>query len=308
MSKIKIFVSHRIDLDSEIVRNPIFMPVRCGAIFDSRECVKIAGDNTGENISKRRMTFNELTVQYWAWKNINADYYGLCHYRRYMVFSNGNLDADPYGNVLFDKLNYDSCEKCGLLNPRKMSKVIEKNDFIISTPYDVTYRGFHNLYEHYTEVPMQHLEDMETVLSVINELSPDYAESAKSYFNGTLFYPCNLFIMKKEIFDEYCQWLFMILFELEQRIDISKYNEQEQRVYGLLGERLLGVFYTQYIKTHSGCKCLTVQRALFWNTSYNNSCKESFQERAKQMIKNKFDKTSKIYQVLKRIYNILFRR
>ena len=79
---IKICVSCRIDLDSETVRNPLYLPVRCGAACDPRRDTGIQGDDTGENISDRRMTFNEFTVQYWAWKNLTADYYGLCHYRR----------------------------------------------------------------------------------------------------------------------------------------------------------------------------------------------------------------------------------
>ena len=34
---IKIFVSHRIDLDSKVLDNPLFIPVRCGAVFDKRK-------------------------------------------------------------------------------------------------------------------------------------------------------------------------------------------------------------------------------------------------------------------------------
>ena len=33
---IKIFVSNRIDLDSEQIDNSLFIPVRCGAVVDSR--------------------------------------------------------------------------------------------------------------------------------------------------------------------------------------------------------------------------------------------------------------------------------
>ena len=42
----------------------------------------------------------------------------------------------------------------------------------------------------------------------------------------------NMFVMRKEKFDEYSQWLFAILFELEKRIDISNYNQYEARVFG----------------------------------------------------------------------------
>ena len=74
MSDIKIFVSHRIDMDSELVDNPLFVPIRCGAVLDNRNDVTMLGDDTGKNISEKRMTFNEFTVLYWAWKNVSADY------------------------------------------------------------------------------------------------------------------------------------------------------------------------------------------------------------------------------------------
>ena len=53
---------------------------------------------------------------------------------------------------------------------------------------------------------------------------------------------CNMFIMRKELLDEYCAWLFDILFEVEKRLDISSYSEYDRRVFGFLGERLLDVW------------------------------------------------------------------
>ncbi len=85
---IKIFVSHRIDQVSETIDNPLYVNVRCGAVYDNRNPEAyghIPGDNTGDNISEKKYKYSELTVQYWAWKNQEADYYGLCHYRRYFI-------------------------------------------------------------------------------------------------------------------------------------------------------------------------------------------------------------------------------
>jgi hypothetical protein len=52
----------------------------------------------------------------------------------------------------------------------------------------------------------------------------------------------NMFIMKQQPFDEYCQWLFDILAKVEQNLDISDYNQYEARVYGFISERLLDVW------------------------------------------------------------------
>ena len=52
----------------------------------------------------------------------------------------------------------------------------------------------------------------------------------------------NMFVMKREIFDDYCQWLFGILSQVEAQIDISGYSQYDRRVFGFLGERLLDIY------------------------------------------------------------------
>ena len=52
----------------------------------------------------------------------------------------------------------------------------------------------------------------------------------------------NMFIMSRDVFERYCSWLFDILFELERRLDISAYNDNDSRVFGFVSERLMDVF------------------------------------------------------------------
>ena len=47
---------------------------------------------------------------------------------------------------------------------------------------------------------------------------------------------------KSELFDEYCSWLFDILFDLEQHINIENLNDYQKRLYGFLSERLLNIW------------------------------------------------------------------
>ena len=63
-----------------------FVSVQAGAAnTDVRVCDIL--DNEGDNISARNGDYSELTVLYWFWKNMmkKSQYYGLSHYRRYLI-------------------------------------------------------------------------------------------------------------------------------------------------------------------------------------------------------------------------------
>ena len=97
---IKIFSTQRIDKKSELFDCDTIIPVRCGAIFDKSFQSEIPGDDSGENISAKRLSFCELTTQFWAYKNVEADYYGFCHYRRYFSFAKERFPTDRWKSVI----------------------------------------------------------------------------------------------------------------------------------------------------------------------------------------------------------------
>ena len=48
--------------------------------------------------------------------------------------------------------------------------------------------------------------------------------------------------MRYDLYCKYCQWLFSILFKLEQEINLKNYIGYQQRVLGYIAERLLDVW------------------------------------------------------------------
>ena len=91
-------------------------------------------------------------------------------------------------------------------------------------------------------VHAHHAEDLDYTRQILEEKYPEYVKAYDDTMKSTIGHRFNMFIMKTELFDQYCEWLFDILFELEKRIDISQYNQYEARVFGFLSERLFNVW------------------------------------------------------------------
>lgn len=247
---IKIFVSHRIDLDSETIDNPLYIPVRCGAVYDEREGVTMLGDDTGENISEKRESFCELTVLYWAWKNIKADYYGLCHYKRYLSFSDKKYESDFKGHVPENVLGKSSAKKYNLLNQIKMEQTISNYDILVaedaSVRYMPTFRGKkENVYKYWLgyDGGLLDKKDLDETIHLIKTRHPEYLKTLEKYLNGTMIRGFNCFVMSKEFFFKLCEFEFDVLFELEKTIDRSEdCSSYKKRTCGYMGELLFDVF------------------------------------------------------------------
>lgn len=265
MSNIKVFVSNRIDLESEQFESEILIPIRCGAVFDKRENIELLGDDSGDNISERRMSFCELTVQYWAWKNAKADYYGLLHYRRFFNFTKYYYPEDAYSNVTDTKINEDAARTYGI-NDKTMRALIEQYDLILPMPHDITKLPEHpkTMREQWCQAKDLHKDDLDIMLAAIKKLCPEYYTAAQQYLDGKIAYWCLIYVMKKELFFAYCEWLYPLLFEIEQNLDVSTYSEEGQRTIGHLAERLYGIYMTKLLRDHPELRVKELQTVVFF--------------------------------------------
>lgn len=199
----------------------VYLPIQVGAA--GKKSLGWQRDDEGDNISWKNPNYCELTALYWAWKNLDADYIGLCHYRRYFACENlktvifpkkSILHRDDYVNILGDN---------DVLVPRKFKL---KGDTTVYMQYDHCH----------------HIQDLEKTRMIIEQKVPQYLDAFDFVMNESEFRICNMFVMSKLLFMEYCEWLFMILFTLEKRIDISYYDSYQKRVFGFLSERLFNVW------------------------------------------------------------------
>ncbi len=211
---------------------PLCIPVQAGAALNPPIDGTIK-DNEGENISAKNREYCELTVHYYAWKNVEADYYGFCHYRRFFCFDS-QVEQAYVAVKSINKRNrklLDSAEK--------ISNIISEYDAIVPRPEDVgaTVRKYYGVSSY------QHHEDLEKFLSILYELYPHMKEAAEEYLLQNKQYFCNMFIMKKELFYEYCEIMFSVLDEFD-KIKVMYGDFRSDRTDGYLGERFTGIFFT----------------------------------------------------------------
>lgn len=270
--KIAILVAcHRDDV--RIPDNDLLLPIQVGASRSNYLFDGMVHDNEGDNISDKNPTYCELTAIYWAWKNLDADYIGLFHYRRYLSFSSQQFPTNYFGDVYFDTNDDKTLDAIGL-EASKMRDVIESYDIIL--PEKGGFVDGSTIREQYLSSWQHKKSDLDTVENIISERFPEMMPSFEEYMNSKEGYFCNMFIMKKSIFDSYCEWLFGILDEHERRSDFSSYDRVSYRVSGYLAERLLGVYITHLKRTGSEYKIKELQRPFFVDVSKPRALKPAF--------------------------------
>ena len=216
--ELKIFiVTHKI---VEFYNHKNFFSILVGA--ENNNLKLELKDNIGENISLKNKNYCELTAMYWIWKNIKTDYVGICHYRRY--FNEKKIKICEYKNINNRHITF---------NQNKIIEELEKYDLILPNIYNLK----DTVKNHYKKYHREN--DLEQLGKIIEEKYEEtYFKNWKIVLNDNYLYPYNMIICKKEIFDNYCEWLFDILFELETRITISN-DLYQARVFGFLSERLM---------------------------------------------------------------------
>ena len=260
-NKIKIYIScHK---DCFLPNRSFLYPIQVGAKSAPERFPNILHDDEGDNISEKNPMYCELTAQYWAWKNDDADYFGFFHYRRYMNFSKKELDHNAFQDAELSFLNEKSLDLLDL-NEDCVQKVVAQYDIIATTPVNLKKLNppVVSNYIQYEITPYQHKEDLDVMLEIIQEKYPDYYKDAFDYLHSNFGYYCNMFIMKRDIFREYSTWLFHILEEHEKRRNYHNYDITGYRVSGYLGERLFGIWYNHQ-KKQGIYKYTELQRTLF---------------------------------------------
>lgn len=248
MTNIKIFISYK---DKHpVIKSEILQPIQTGRAIADEEFDGMIGDNIGDNISKDNPRYNELSAQYWIWKHYqevgDPDYVGFMHYRRHFLF-NETLPMPPItwlnnGNVfIFPKVCPQYME---YLNDESIKSYFPAFDCMVIKPYDIKNikEKYERIRDNYITLKEQEGRFYDVFLNVIKEIHPDYLNEIEEFDNGTQMYLCNMFVMRKDLFEDYCEFLFSTLKEIDNRIDSTNFSSAKSRFLGFLGEFVLSIY------------------------------------------------------------------
>ena len=222
---------------------PCYIHILAGKETYNQESV-LTGDNTGENISGKNQYFSELTGIYWVFKNQSSDIVGICHYRRFFTAKSepfqhklkrffyyfGGLNIGRHGLIYTTNQEYWGKR---ILTCVEAKLILDDFDAIMPIKRKLR-QSVENHYNKYHDTA-----DLQLLRVIISEKAPDYSSSFESTLQQKRLYANNMMVIKRQTFEELCDWLFMILFEFEKRVDLTIYTDYQQRIFGFISERLI---------------------------------------------------------------------
>lgn len=196
--KLDIFIGAVGEIEAEIT-NPCYKIMKLGNTTLSKDYpIEIISDKTGDNISDKNKFICEFTGMYWVWKNYPLkDYVGFCQYRKYFDFLNDIPDID---------------------------EIFKEHDIILTTPI-----GFKSSI--LTQYTLSHnMGDLLLLKECLRQKFPQYVQDFNSFIGGKRMYACNLFIMKKEDFMKYCNFIWKTITHFMKMSGIKNYEDTVLRV------------------------------------------------------------------------------
>ncbi|EAH7988403.1 DUF4422 domain-containing protein [Campylobacter jejuni] len=259
--KVKILVGYH--KPAVLLKDDILTPIHLGRALATQAskdgemskedfewmCENMIGDDTGDNISHLNRYFCELTGIYWAWKNYdklgNPDYIGFMHYRRHFIFDE-NDRTFSYIFATYDEYYNDGLYKIQLYN------FLNLYDIVSTNPYCNDFINVEQYYKGKEAEKDGHIaEDYDALRCLVEDNGGIFNLFFDNYSKSHKHYAANMFIMKKDLFFNYCSLLFNIIFKLHNNIDYYGRNLQQIRSIGFISERLTGAYLFMLLQNNT---------------------------------------------------------
>lgn len=186
---------------------PWIKKIQVGAVRTRQRIADITDENCNA-FSEKNALYGELSATYYAWKYGKFDVTGIFHYRRILGVTK---------------------EQLGLLADKEI-------EVILPLPL-VCYPDTSGQYGRYLLKA-----DVKVMLDVLKEKDPDHFEKFRELLKKPYLYNYNMLIARKEVFDDYCGWIFPLLEEITDRCEVKK-RDRSPRYIGRIGEILTSLYF-----------------------------------------------------------------
>lgn len=247
-------------VNSTVQDNDLLFPVYYGNGWVNEQACQ-PGNTSDVPIAEHFERFHELTVLYWLWKHADAgsEYCGFFQADQFLALRDkrpfDERDNDTISCIRYPFLDERALDMFGihqedleielrdvdvilphsidvtrLVFPR--STLVENVDYAetlsgeIVDPYRSERLTFQNAEQYYEKNPLQfNMEDLDQLKKVLADEAPEYLPDLERYLSGKMVVHRIGFVMKRELLDEYCEWLFNLLMRLDRVMDQSQYGE-----------------------------------------------------------------------------------
>lgn len=266
-SNISIYVAyHRNDV--EMVSNSVYHPIHVGRAVSKVDLSRIIGDDTGDNISHLNPLYCETTATYWAWKNdVESDYIGICHYRRFFSVTNIALVKRVRRAVWYCYSRLKACFNPGLgsvagsmfTNPpkaqfdalildfeKRIGGLADRNSVDLFCLKPIKYAG-QNVRSSFNILGTYQIELLERI---VKDKYPHISPIMTSVLQSNKLSYANMVIMKRDIYNEYCSMLFDVL--EQHRADIQTQgwciDPMSEKCYGRMSGYLAELMTATFVE------------------------------------------------------------
>ncbi len=242
----KIFITY--NKINNFITNQCITPIQTGRRVADKFFKEIIGDDTGDNISHLYPYYKELTAIYWAWKNYDEigkpEHIGFMRYNRHFIFNESYFDFDKesrfsegYSFFIFPTKD-DSYEEDIGLNNERVSELLGIYDAIFVKKSSTSACNSPNFKALFFSEHKSIAKDYDLCKSIIVEKFPEYETIINKLEGGAYLYRYNMFVLKKDLFFRYCEFVFSIFEELYEKVetsthDINAYSTITEFLYSL---------------------------------------------------------------------------
>jgi hypothetical protein len=224
----KVIIGIAYHKNSFFYKETPYLPIQVGAI--NQPDLGIQKDSDGDNISNANSYCSEMSATYWIWKNTQAEYKGLFHYRRFLSFEKQSplkrlhmfalyyltkMVSPIIKNSGYGFHDYPTFQIKENEVPQALSKFanmlykdidINQTQCYALSAIKLSTIKIRSLLK--SDIGLWHYE---FVYSLIKNEFPIFFPYFDKTLRGSRYHSCNIIIAQSDLFDEYCTIVFSIL-------------------------------------------------------------------------------------------------